>query len=80
MWVVRDFSLQLVDSENEPINQKEYLEKALSNQKGFSENIEAKNRIRRMLKSFFTERDACTMVRPLTNEGQLQNLAEMELD
>lgn len=29
MWVVRDFSLQLVDSEGDPINAKEYLEKAL---------------------------------------------------
>jgi hypothetical protein len=80
MWIVRDFSLQLVDAENEPINQKEYLEKALTNQKGFSEGIEAKNRIRRMLKSFFKERDCCTMIRPLTNEGMLQNLADMELD
>ena len=29
MWVVRDFTLQLVDSEGDPINAKEYLEKAL---------------------------------------------------
>lgn len=29
MWVVRDFTLQLVDSEQEPITSKEYLEKAL---------------------------------------------------
>jgi len=29
MWVVRDFALQLVDLEGEPITSKEYLEKAL---------------------------------------------------
>jgi len=29
MWVVRDFSLQLVDTEGEQITSKEYLEKAL---------------------------------------------------
>ena len=29
MWVVRDFTLQLVDSEGDPINAKEYREKAL---------------------------------------------------
>lgn len=29
MWVVRDFALQLVDTEGEPITSKEYLEKAL---------------------------------------------------
>lgn len=31
MWVVRDFTLQLVDSEHEPITSKEYLENALIN-------------------------------------------------
>ena len=80
MWVVRDFTLQLVDSEQEPITSKEYLEKALGPQKGFSEMVEQKNRIRRLLKSFFKERDCCTMVRPLTKEDQLQNLAEMPLE
>ena len=40
MWVVRDFSLQLVDSEGDPINAKEYLEKALQSQKGFSESVD----------------------------------------
>lgn len=80
MWVVRDFTLQLVDADQEPITSKDYLEKALSNQKGFSEAIDKKNRIRRLLKSFFKERDCCTMIRPLTNEGQLQNLADIPLE
>lgn len=42
--------------------------------------VESKNRIRRLLKSFFKERDCCTMIRPLTREDQLQNLAEMDLE
>jgi len=29
MWVVRDFALQLIDLEGEPMTSKEYLEKAL---------------------------------------------------
>jgi hypothetical protein len=29
MWVVRDFTLRLEDSEGEPITSKEYFEKAL---------------------------------------------------
>ena len=37
MWVVRDFALQLVDSEGEIMTPKDYLEKALMSQKGFSE-------------------------------------------
>ena len=68
MWVVRDFTLQLVDDQQEPITSKEYLEKALALQKGFSESIDKKNRIRRLLKSFFKDRDCCTMIRPLTKE------------
>lgn len=80
MWVVRDFTLQLVDQEGEPISSKDYLEKALEIQKGFSDNVESKNRIRRLMKSFFKERDCCTMIRPLTNEENLQNLANMDMD
>jgi hypothetical protein len=80
MWVVRDFTLQLVDQEGEPLTSKEYFEKALDCQKGFSDAVEQKNRIRRLLKSFFKDRDCCTMIRPLTNEDELQNLCAMELD
>lgn len=32
------------------------------------------------MKSFFKERDCCTMIRPLTNEDNLQNLVSLELD
>lgn len=71
MWVVRDFTLQLIDSEGEPISSKDYLEKALETQKGFSDSTEQKNRIRRLLRNFFKERDCCTMIRPLTNEENL---------
>lgn len=77
-WVVRDFSLQLLDSEGEPISSKEYLERALAPQKGFSDQIENKNRIRRLISSFFPEKDCFTMVRPLTNEEGLQNLEKYD--
>lgn len=76
MWVVRDFSLKLVDKDDEKISPKEYLEKALQTQKGFSEQIESKNKIRNVIKSMFKERDCCVMVRPLTKEDELQHLTE----
>lgn len=79
VWVVRDFTLQLVDHEGENIDSKEYLEKALNQQKGFSESVESKNRIRRLLTTFFKERDCWTLVRPLTKEENLQNLDKLEL-
>lgn len=56
-WILRDFALKLVDQDGEHISPKEYLEKALEEQNGFSDIIEEKNRIRRLLKEFFIERD-----------------------
>ena len=79
-WVVRDFTLQLIDQKGESMTSKEYLEKALALQKGFSDSVESKNRIRRLLTTFFKERDCITLVRPLTNEDNLQNLDKMEFD
>jgi hypothetical protein len=60
-----------VDSEGDILTSKEYLEKALELQKGFSGQIESKNRVRRLLSSFFKDRDCQTMIRPLTNEDNL---------
>jgi hypothetical protein len=54
--VVRDFALQLIDAGGDAINSKEYLEKALAPQKGFTDDVEEKNRIRRLLTTFFKER------------------------
>jgi chromosome segregation ATPase len=80
MWVVRDFSLKLVDNDGEALTAKDYLEKALQSQKGFSDMVEEKNRIRRLLKDFFKERECFTLVRPVSNEADLQHLEEKEVD
>lgn len=48
-------------------------------QPGFSDDIEVKNRIRRLLTTFFPERECFTMVRPLLKEGDLQNLDKMDM-
>lgn len=54
------------------LSQKDYLEKALELQKGVSDTIESKNRIRRLMKHFFKERDCSTLVRPVESEKDLQ--------
>jgi hypothetical protein len=36
--------------------------------------------IRKSLSSFFRERDCFTLIRPLVDENQLQNLDKMDLD
>jgi hypothetical protein len=71
MWVVRDFALRLNDMNGDSITSKEYLESALKEQKGSSEAIEKKNKIRRLIQSFFNDRDCFTMVRPTEEEAQL---------
>lgn len=79
LWVVRDFTLQLVDEEGRAITSRDYFEKALELQGGSSESARQKNHIRKLIKSFFPELDCCTVVRPLTNEEHLQNLEAMSL-
>ena len=78
LWVLRDFSLDLVDGHGVSQTPKQYLESALSLQKGISETVEAKNRIRRNLKHFFPVRDCITFVRPLENESDLQRLDSLD--
>lgn len=57
LWIVRDFTLMMVDKNGDKISSKQYLENALQFQKGSSDAIESKNKIRRLLKHFFTQRD-----------------------
>ena len=80
LWVLRDFALRLVDSQGSPINSRQYLENALMPQKGVSDAVEAKNRIRRLLSGFFKERDCFTLVRPTESEKTLQKLDQASPD
>lgn len=43
-----------------------------------SDNVETKNRIRRLIKHFFKERDCHTLVRPVEEEKELQSLQHMD--
>lgn len=80
LWVVRDFSLRLHDQFGTTISSKEYFEHALAQQKGSSDSIETKNRIRRLIKHFFKDRDCYTMVRPVEQEKELQSLQSLPDD
>lgn len=77
LWVVRDFALQLVDEDGSPLSSKQYLERALT-EKG--PNDDPKNQVRRALKHYFKDRQCQTMIRPLTNEDNLQNLDNLPLN
>lgn len=77
LWVLRDFALRLVDADGNKITPKQYLEGALREQKGCSEAVESKNRLRRLLTHFFQERDCCTLIRPTEQEKDLQALIKL---
>jgi hypothetical protein len=74
LWVVRDFALMLVDEHGIPFSSKQYLERSLTPVSGFSEGVEVKNRIRRMLMAFFPNRDCATLKRPIEDENHLQKI------
>ena len=76
LWLLRDFSLRLVDKNGKNITEKQYLESALENIKGGENNdiIKEKNRVRALIRTYFPERDCFAMVRPVEEEKNLQNL------
>lgn len=71
LWVVRDFTLRLLNAEGKPITETQYLEDALKISGNPSDD---KNRVRECLQNFFPTRDCRTMVRPVEDEAQLQEL------
>jgi hypothetical protein len=78
MWVLRDFALKLVDAQGKSVTPKQYLENALVPQKGTSDSVELKNRVRRTISSVFSDRDCCTLVRPLEDEKAIQVIGSMK--
>lgn len=80
LWIVRDFSLELVDEDGDSISSSEYLEQALAPQRNLNQSSMERNRIRNMMTSFFKERDCFTIVRPVTDEDQLQQIDRLPLE
>lgn len=73
MWVVRDFSLQLVDADGRAINDREYLEQQI---KPDPTAPPEKNKVRESLVRYFRHRDCVTLVRPCDDEKVLQTLSQ----
>jgi len=77
LWLVRDFALDL-SINGKKVTPREYLDSALQPMKGDPKKVEGRNKVRDFIKQFFAERDCCTLVRPVSDEQQLQNLADMQ--
>ena len=76
MWVVRDFALKLVDSTQQTMTDRQYLENVLRpvDPENYPDPEQAalKNEIRGKLSTFFKERDCLTLVRPVSDEKMLR--------
>lgn len=71
-WVVRDFSLRLVDEEGRVLTSNQYLEDALSPVgQGDADTV------RNVLRSYFPKRQCHTLVRPCNDEKTLQQLGSL---
>jgi len=78
LWLLRDFTLKLEDIAGNSITAKEYLENALLIHKGNSSFIEEKNKVRKMIHTYFPDRDCFSLVRPIEDESHLQNLQALD--
>ena len=78
IWILRDFMLKLEDKNGNKITSKDYLETSLELQKGVSDIIEKKNKVRRMFNHYFPERDCVTLPRPMEEEEALGRLNEID--
>lgn len=61
LWVVRDFGLELVDADQQPITERQYLENALQPIEGGDPE---KEQVRGSLRRFFRHRDCVTLPPP----------------
>ncbi|KAJ7525877.1 hypothetical protein O6H91_17G071400 [Diphasiastrum complanatum] len=76
LWLLRDFYLDLTE-DGRKITPKEYLESALQPTSGSGKAISAKNEIRDSIRSLFPDRHCYALVRPMSNERELQKLDQV---
>ncbi|KAG9158895.1 hypothetical protein Leryth_026360 [Lithospermum erythrorhizon] len=79
VWLLRDFYLDLVE-EKRRITPRDYLELALRPVEGGYRDVAAKNEIRESIRALFPDRECFPLVRPLSDENDLQRLDQIPLD
>ncbi|XP_047308377.1 guanylate-binding protein 3-like [Impatiens glandulifera] len=79
VWLLRDFYLDLVE-DNRRITPRDYLELSLRPVQGTGRDIGFKNEIRESIRALFPDRECFQLVRPLTNESDLQRLEQIPLE
>jgi len=81
MWILKDFTLELIDEHGRPITSNDYLEDCLSPSKIIEREGagESAIKIREAIIKLFRQRECMTFVRPVEDELELQNLNSVKL-
>jgi hypothetical protein len=74
LWILRDFTLQLVDADGRELTPSQYLEKALQKDSGGNDTV------KETLCNAFPKRECATLVRPCADETNLQKLDTLSID
>jgi predicted nucleic acid-binding Zn-ribbon protein len=80
IWVLRDFSLNLVDKDNSKITPNQYLENILQPLSSTKKGTVEKNRIRKCIRDCFLKRECFPLPRPVNDENDLQKLQHIPFD
>lgn len=75
LWLLRDFSLELVDSQGRKINPSQYLENCLLDESGSS----VIRGIKRSILAYFKDRSCLTMVKPVDRDENLKSIDKLEI-
>ena len=75
LWIIRDFSLQLVDQDGQLLTPNQYLEQALNPSPGADEDTLA---VQEVMRNAFVTKECRTLLRPCNNEEDLQNLDQLD--
>jgi len=79
LWLLRDFSLELVSPGGEPITEQQYLDRALQPVDDSMPEAESKNSTRKTLRDCFRRLTCFTMVRPAIDEDILCRLGSADI-
>eukprot|EP00899_Mesostigma_viride_P008802 jgi/Mesvir1/17923/Mv12986-RA.1 len=74
LWLLRDFYFDLRDPDGRELTPKDYLETALMPTPGMGPAVAAKNQIRESIRQLFPDRSCFTLVRPVNDERDLQDM------
>ena len=84
LWILRDFVLEIKDTQNRSVTAQQYLESALvdvnQNAKSGNKDSQKSCQVRQGLINFFKNRDCLTMVRPVNDESELRNIQHLQDD